>query len=105
MANQDKMLQCCDCGTSFAFTANEQEFYRSKGFSNEPKRCVPCRQVRKERQGNDGYRTAAPTYRTERSMFPATCAACGQQTEVPFEPRQGRPVYCSNCYRSVKVTR
>jgi CxxC-x17-CxxC domain-containing protein len=37
-----------------------------------------------------------------RQMFQAVCAQCGQDTEVPFEPRQGRPVYCSNCYNRVK---
>jgi CxxC-x17-CxxC domain-containing protein len=24
---------------------------------------------------------------------------------VPFEPRQGRPVYCSDCYRKVRISR
>jgi CxxC-x17-CxxC domain-containing protein len=24
---------------------------------------------------------------------------------VPFEPREGRPVYCSDCYRKVKLSR
>jgi CxxC-x17-CxxC domain-containing protein len=31
-------------------------------------------------------------------MFPAVCAACGRETQVPFEPRNGRPVYCSDCF-------
>jgi CxxC-x17-CxxC domain-containing protein len=35
-------------------------------------------------------------------MFPVVCAACGKQTEVPFEPRGGRPVYCRDCYTRVK---
>jgi CxxC-x17-CxxC domain-containing protein len=33
-----------------------------------------------------------------RQMFKATCADCGTTTEVPFEPRQGRPVYCRYCF-------
>ena len=33
-----------------------------------------------------------------RQMFTATCADCGTTTEVPFEPRQGRPVYCRDCF-------
>jgi CxxC-x17-CxxC domain-containing protein len=33
-----------------------------------------------------------------RQMFKATCADCGTTTEVPFEPRQGRPVYCRDCF-------
>jgi CxxC-x17-CxxC domain-containing protein len=26
-------------------------------------------------------------------MFPAVCAECGIDTQVPFEPREDRPVY------------
>ncbi len=33
-----------------------------------------------------------------RQMFKAVCADCGTTTEVPFEPRQGRPVYCRDCF-------
>lgn len=33
-----------------------------------------------------------------REMFKATCASCGKICEVPFEPRDGRPVYCSECF-------
>jgi CxxC-x17-CxxC domain-containing protein len=35
-------------------------------------------------------------------MHPATCASCGKDCEVPFEPRDGRPVYCSDCYTPVR---
>lgn len=94
MGFQDKSLQCADCGAEFTFTAKEQEFYASKGFTNEPKRCLACRQTRKaERRGSAGG---------TRQMFPAICAQCGKETEVPFEPRQDRPVYCSECYSNVK---
>ena len=37
-----------------------------------------------------------------RQMFPAVCAACGKETQVPFEPRNGRPVYCSDCFAKSK---
>jgi hypothetical protein len=50
--SQDKELKCVDCGGSFLWTAAEQEFFREKGFTNEPKRCKPCRQAKKEQQGN-----------------------------------------------------
>ena len=33
-------------------------------------------------------------------MYPAVCAQCGKDTEVPFQPRGDRPVYCSDCYRA-----
>lgn len=99
MSYQDKSIQCSDCGASFTFTAEEQEFFASKGYTNEPKRCMPCRQARKtERYGGGGY-----GYRSQRQMFPVVCAECGKDTEVPFEPREGRPVYCSDCYNKTKT--
>jgi CxxC-x17-CxxC domain-containing protein len=101
MGFKDKSLQCSDCGTAFTFTAEEQELFASRGYTNEPKRCQSCRQARKsERYGNSSY-----GYRPQRQMFPATCAQCGKETEVPFEPREGRPVYCSDCYNKVKLSR
>jgi CxxC-x17-CxxC domain-containing protein len=38
-------------------------------------------------------------------MFPAVCAQCGQETQVPFEPRGDRPVYCSACFESQRSDR
>jgi CxxC-x17-CxxC domain-containing protein len=96
---EDKSLTCADCGNEFIFSAEEQEFFQSKGYTNEPKRCLPCRQARKsERYGNSGgFRP--------RQMFPAVCAECGKDTEVPFEPREGRPVYCSECFSKMRSNR
>ncbi len=55
MAFQEKSLQCSDCGKTFPFTVEEQEFFASKGYTNEPKRCPVCRQNRRsERYGNGG---------------------------------------------------
>ncbi len=101
MSFQDKSIQCSDCGATFTFSAEEQEFFQSRGYTNEPKRCPSCRQARKtERYGNDG-----PGYRTQRQMFPAVCAECGKDTQLPFEPRGDKPVYCSDCYRKVRINR
>lgn len=33
----------------------------------------------------------------ERKMYPCTCSDCGKNSEVPFEPKQNRPVYCKEC--------
>ena len=44
---QDKTLICKECGAEFVFTAGEQEFYASRGFENQPQRCKPCRDARK----------------------------------------------------------
>ena len=38
--------------------------------------------------------------RQPRQMFSATCAQCGQEALLPFEPRTDKPVYCSDCFRT-----
>lgn len=97
MGFQDRSLQCADCGATFVFTARDQEFYATKGFTNDPKRCSNCRTQRQStRSGSGAGRSSGP-----RQMFPTTCSQCGKSTEVPFEPREGRPVYCSDCYTRV----
>ena len=45
----DKKIICRDCEREFVFSVGEQEFYKEKGFQNEPTRCVSCRESRKER--------------------------------------------------------
>lgn len=40
--------------------------------------------------------------RGPREMHTVTCSACGQETQVPFKPTEGRPVYCKECYRKQK---
>jgi len=32
-----------------------------------------------------------------REMTKVTCSDCGVETEVPFKPTEGRPVYCRDC--------
>lgn len=86
----DKTIVCKDCGTEFVFSASEQEFFAEKGFTNEPQRCKGCRNARKNGAGNTS---------SERKMFDAVCSECGKPCKVPFEPRNGRPVYCSDCFR------
>ena len=108
MSFQDKSIQCSDCGTTFIFSAGEQEQFASRGYTNDPKRCPSCRQARKAQQfGSNGssYRSGTYGYSAPRQMFPVKCSDCGKDTEVPFEPRTGRPVYCSDCYRKVRSSR
>ena len=99
MSYVDKTLQCADCGADFVFTAEEQEFFASKGYTNEPKRCLTCRRSRRSQkpEGGDGFQG--------RQLYGAVCAQCGKDCEVPFEPRDGRPVYCSDCYRKIRPAR
>ncbi len=91
----DKTLHCHDCGKEFVFTAGEQEFYSKKGFANEPSRCKECRGVRKRAREGAG---SGP-----REMFDAVCGKCGSQTQVPFRPRDDRPVYCQDCFREIRA--
>ncbi len=87
---QDKTLTCRDCGAEFIFTAGEQEFFAEKGFTNEPGRCLSCRQSRKQQRSGG----------SQRQMYPAVCANCGAETQVPFQPSGDRPVYCSDCFQA-----
>ena len=51
VAYTDKTLTCVECKNEFVFTARDQEFHASKGFTNEPKRCPSCRQARRVARG------------------------------------------------------
>ena len=96
MSFSDRELKCADCGSNFTFTTGEQEFFATKGFTNDPKRCPTCRSARKAERGGGG---GGP-----RRMYTVTCAECGVETEVPFEPREGRPVYCRDCYSGSRIS-
>lgn len=124
----DKNLTCADCGQEFVFTSSEQDFYAQRGFT-EPRRCSSCRASRKAARGDSGgggssygssrgsgYSSGAGSYggsssggygsggggydRGPREMFTATCSSCGKDAQVPFRPTSGKPVYCSDCFRS-----
>ena len=84
---KEKTITCRDCGATFVFTVEEQEFFAQKGYMNDPTRCKACRVARKN---ND---------RQAKEMHPAVCATCGKQTQVPFKPRTDKPVYCSDCFK------
>ncbi len=115
----DLELVCSDCNQTFVFSAEEQERYASRNFS-EPKRCPECRQNRRTQHrqaprrggggGGGGYggggRGGPPRRREQapRKMTEITCTSCGKLAQVPFEPAPDRPVYCQDCYRSQRGT-
>ncbi|MFC2046738.1 zinc-ribbon domain containing protein [Chloroflexota bacterium] len=101
MSFEDKTIQCSDCGKEFTFSVEDQEFFQSKGYTNEPKRCPECRQARK----SERFGSSSGSYGAPRQMFPVVCAECGKDTEVPFEPRGDKPVYCRDCYRKMSPSR
>lgn len=43
----DKTITCLECGQPFQFLERDQEFYAKNNFT-EPKRCKPCRTMRKK---------------------------------------------------------
>ena len=97
MSYQDKSIQCVDCGTTFTFTAGEQEQFAARGYTNEPKRCTTsCRRREKAEHGKQQL-LAAVVRETEangsapRQMYPVKCATCGKDTEVPFQTPCDKP--------------
>jgi CxxC-x17-CxxC domain-containing protein len=122
----DRTITCRDCGEAFTFTAGEQAFYAERGYS-EPQRCANCRAERKAQRaasGYDsgsgggysrggGYSSGGSSYSSggyssggdrgyssgPRQMYPAVCSSCNKETEVPFQPRNDKPVYCRECFQ------
>jgi CxxC-x17-CxxC domain-containing protein len=101
----DQLLTCIDCGQEFTFTAGEQEFFAQKGFQNKPSRCSDCRQARKASRtgtsngGSVHTMSDRPRYGSQREMFRVKCSECGNEAEVPFQPRGDKPVYCRDCFQ------
>ena len=54
------------------------------------------------------YCTIIPRFRKdmsfdrEREMHTATCGDCGNECQVPFKPKEDRPVYCKECFQKHK---
>ena len=99
MALTDQTLYCRDCNQEFVFTVGEQEFYASHRLTNTPSRCPSCRAARKVQAGGGyGGRHSGP--REARQMYTIVCSSCGNEAQVPFQPRGDKPVYCSDCYQA-----
>jgi CxxC-x17-CxxC domain-containing protein len=122
----DRTITCRDCGQAFTFTAGEQAFYAERGYS-EPQRCSSCRAERKAQRTASGYDSGRSSDYSSRGgggggyssgggggysggggggyssgprqMYPAVCSECGRETEVPFQPRNDKPVYCRECFQ------
>jgi hypothetical protein len=53
----DRDLLCVDCGLTFVFSAEEQIFFKDKGFKNDPKRCKSCKAKREGGRGGQRIET------------------------------------------------
>ena len=115
MAFEDKVIVCSDCGQEFTHSADDQQRYAERGFAHEPKRCGECRKKKKaeggggggggvgrSRPGGSSRPPSARGDRAPRESFEVVCAACGVTTTVPFKPAGNRPVYCRECYRTMR---
>ncbi len=68
MSFQDKSIRCSDCGTVFTFSAEEQEFFQSKGYTNEPKRCPSVAKQGSQSDTQIAVTTMGPTPNVSRNM-------------------------------------
>jgi len=82
----DRVLKCMSCRADFVFSSGEQQFFKERGFANDPKLCKQCKVNRA------GVGRVRPETQVQ-------CSACGIQTTVPFKPSQGKPVLCRTCFR------
>ena len=84
---------------------------KSKQTSNsnydEPSRSY--RNSRDERPSRDRYsrderpsRDRYPRDERKSEMHTVTCGDCGNECQIPFEPKFNRPVYCSKCFQKRK---
>jgi CxxC-x17-CxxC domain-containing protein len=85
---------------------SESQVYRSPSFTSGPGGLG-------QSPGGGEYRS--PAFReydvaadpsraaSRRPTYPAICAQCGAETQLPFRPVEGKEYYCRDCYRSRKA--
>ena len=116
----DKTLKCMECQQDFTYTVAEQELHQSLGYQNEPKRCTPCREAKRQRKGpaaagggapegggggprpprgggGGGGGDRGPRGGGPREFFAAVCAECGKEAQLPFKPRGDRRRFFHAC--------
>lgn len=76
MEYSDLTITCKQCGKDFIFSEDEQDFYKTRGFST-PQRCKSCRSKQKQSA--------------------RICAECGNSFV------EGAPVYCAACLINQKL--
>jgi hypothetical protein len=84
-------LNCCDCPSTFLFTARDQEFFSQQGYT-PPRRCKTCRDQKKARANDGGGgRTTSQGYQRPfvqtrtptQAQAPAVQYRAPSQTEMP----------------------
>jgi CxxC-x17-CxxC domain-containing protein len=59
----------------------------------QPQRCPQCRPTRKRLE----------TGESSNKRFEIVCDRCGRKDSVPFTPKVGRTVMCSECYSASRT--
>lgn len=101
--------ECIECDDNFFLTSGEIDFYVQHELET-PKRCKPCRQLRKE--GGVAQHVGSHIRNTEEKQYidnhvrkdtnQIICNNCNRVSKVPFTPEPNRPVYCPTCWNGVK---
>lgn len=65
------------------------------------------RHSKSKQTSNSNYDEPSRSYRNSRDerkseMHTVTCGDCGNECQIPFEPKFNRPVYCSKCFQKRK---
>jgi len=100
--------KCGDCGNECQVPFQPKEdrpVYCRECFQNhKPQRTGGSRFGRSGFGRNDrGSRfSRGPRNNREREMFTAKCGDCGNECQVPFQPKEDRPVYCRECFQNHK---
>lgn len=92
---------CAKCGSAcqVPFRPNgRKEVYCSKCFGEMNGEEPRGGGNRFESRGNDRGFGDRPRNNFDKPMFSAICDECGDNCQVPFEPRNGKPVLCSDCF-------
>jgi len=101
---------CGDCGNECQIPFKPKE--------DRPVYCTECFQKHKpqERSGGSRFNRGSSYGRNDRGskfsrgsrdtrsreMFTATCGDCGNECQIPFKPKDDRPVYCTECFQKHK---
>ena len=101
---------CGDCGNECQIPfkpKDDRPVYCRECFQNHkpPQRSGDSRYGRGSSYGrNDGGSRFSSGSRDNRprEMFTATCGDCGNECQIPFKPKEDRPVYCRECFQNHK---
>ncbi len=90
----DVEITCVQCRSVFTFSEKDQQMFYDRNMM-PPQRCQKCRPSKRK-----------PIEKTdEKQRFDIVCDICGKHDRVPFAPKVGRSVYCSDCYGASRTKR